>query len=218
MSNQTSQERFKTFKGVFDEHTERALFELHSHNHFDELLSPIRVGKESNIFLASKKKKIIIVKIYRLQNCDFTKMFHYIRQDPRYEYLQQHRRQIIFAWTQREYKNLLRAQKAGIYCPKPLAVQDNILIEEMIGDIEPAPPLKDLPPKDPAKFFQECVKSMRKLYQAGLVHGDLSSFNILNHNEKPCFIDFSQGTLTKTPNAMELLEREIGRASCRERV
>jgi len=50
---------------------------------------------------------------------------------------------------------------------------------------------------------------MTKMYQNGLIHGDLSSFNILNYNEKPVIIDFSQATLVKTPNSEELLERDV---------
>lgn len=209
MTTLTYQERFKTLKGVFDEFTNRTLFELQSRDHFDELISPVIVGKESNVFLACKGKDKVIVKIYRIQNCDFNRMFDYIKKDPRYEFLQKHHRQIILAWTQREYKNLLRAQEAGIRAPKPFAVMNHILVEEMIGDQEPAPMLKDAKPKDPKEFLSLIIKDIEKLYQAGLIHGDLSPFNILNHEEEPYFIDFSQATLTKTPNSQELLERDL---------
>ena len=205
----TSQERFRTFKGVFDEFTERNIFELHSRNYFDRLTSPLKVGKESNVFLAEKGSQKIIVKIYRQQNCDFKRMFEYIKQDPRYETLRNKRREIIFAWTQREYKNLHRAMTAKINSPKPLGWKFNILLEEMIGDDEPALPLKDQPPRNPKKFFAEVITQMQKLYKVGLIHGDLSAFNILNFNEKPYLIDFSQSTTVKTPNSMELLERDI---------
>ena len=50
---------------------------------------------------------------------------------------------------------------------------------------------------------------MRLLHAAGMVHGDLSPYNILNYNEKPVLIDFSQSTVVKTPNSQELLERDI---------
>ncbi len=50
---------------------------------------------------------------------------------------------------------------------------------------------------------------MKQLYQGGLIHGDLSSFNILNCEETPYFIDFSQATVVETPNAEELLQRDI---------
>lgn len=206
----TYQERFKTAKGVFDEFTNRTLFELHSRGHFEELISPLKVGKESNVFLAKNKTgKQLIVKIYRVQNCDFHKMYGYIRQDPRYEFLSRHPRQIILAWTQREYKNLLKAERARVNVPKAIAVMNHVLVEEMVGGEEPALPLKDIRPKHPQLFLELIVIEMKKLYEGGLVHGDLSSFNILNFEEKPYLIDFSQATLTKTLNAEELLGRDV---------
>lgn len=203
----TYQERFKTIKGVFDEFTNRNLFKLQSQGAFDELVSPLKVGKESNVFIAKKGKESIIVKIYNVQNCSFKRMFDYIKQDSRYEFLHQKRREIIFSWTQREYKNLLKAQKVHIKSPKPLGWKMNIIIEEMIG--EPALPMKDSVPEHPEQFLQAIVLEMKKLFQGGLVHGDLSAFNILNYNEEPYLIDFSQATLTKTHNAEELLQRDI---------
>ncbi|MBI4983046.1 serine protein kinase RIO [Candidatus Woesearchaeota archaeon] len=205
----TYQERFKTAKGVFDESTERNLFELQSRGFFDRLLSPWRIGKESNVFIAEKAHKTVIIKIYRVQNCDFKRMYNYIRKDRRYEYLKNKRRDIIFSWAQREYKNLFRAKKAHLNAPSPIAWRCNILVEEMIGDQEPAPQLKDAQPKKPLKFFNDIIHQMGLLYQNGLIHGDLSSFNLLNYQEKPYFIDFSQATLTNTPNSEELLERDI---------
>src|SRR3989338_6914800 len=188
----TYQERFKTLAGVFDQFTNRTLFELHSRGVFEELVSPLKVGKESNVFIAVKGKKNVIVKIYRVQNCDFKRMYKYIGGDPRYQFLNKQRRQIIFAWAQREYKNLMRAAERGVTVPKPLGFMNHILVEELIGGTEPAPPVKDLPPKNPKQFFQLVIEEMKKLYKMGLVHGDLSSFNILNYQEKPYLIDFSQ--------------------------
>ncbi len=214
MTTFTYQERFRTLKGVFDEHTNRALFELHSRNVFEELQSPWEVGKESNVFLASKGGGKVIVKIYRVQNCDFKRMFGYIRQDPRYAWLQNKRRQIIFSWAQREYRNLLKASSAGVSVPKVLSFKDNIIVEEMIGDTQPAPALQDAHPEKAPAFFKEVVAEMCKLHKGGIVHGDLSSFNILNWKEKPYLIDFSQATVLKSPNAQELLERDV-RNVCR---
>lgn len=209
MTTFTYQERFKTIKGVFDEFTNRNLFELQSGGFFDELLSPLAVGKESNVFIAKKGEEKVIVKIYNVQNSNFRRMFDYIGKDPRYEFLKRQRRQIILAWTQREYKNLIRAERAKISLPKPLGWKNNVLVEEFIGNKEPAPPLKDSYPKDTKKFFNLVVENMKKLYESGLIHGDLSSFNILNHHDEPYFIDFSQATLVKTPNSGELLERDV---------
>ena len=205
----TYQERFKTVKGVFDAFTNRTLFKLQSQGVFDELVSPIFVGKESNVFSAVKGKTKVIVKIYLMQNCNFNKMYDYIRKDTRYLFMKNHKRDIILAWTQREYKNLIKADRSGARVPKALGWKNHIVVEEFIGDETPAPPLKDQYPEDPKKFFDDIIKQMKKMYAAGLIHGDLSSFNILNYKEKAVIIDFSQGTLTKTPNSEELLERDI---------
>ncbi len=78
---------------------------------------------------------------------------------------------------------------------------------EMIGDKTPAPKLKDVAiEKDLA---EKTILSMKKMYAAGLVHGDLSEYNILIHNNTPYFIDFSQGTTRKDPNYEEYWERDI---------
>ena len=231
MVTRTYQERFKTLQGVFDAFTQRNLFELESRRIYDELVMPIKVGKESNVFIAKRRESkgkendgterkgresYVIVKIYRIQNCDFKRMFHYIKQDPRYDELRQHRREIIFSWVQREYKNLLKAAKAGVSVPKPLGWRAHILVEELIGDAKegnPAQSIKDAPPKNPKEFAQKILVEIKKLYHAGLIHGDLSSFNILNNAEEPYFIDFSQGTITTTPNSHELLKRDIRNVS-----
>jgi RIO kinase 1 len=205
----TYQERFKTVKGVFDEFTNRTLFELQSRKKFDELVGPLSIGKESNVFIAKKGDERVIVKIYRMQNAEFAKMYDYIRKDPRYLFLRRHRRQIILAWAQREYKNLLKLERGKITIPKPISWRNHIIVEEFIGDEEAAPPLKDAVPTNVKKFFNDVVKEMKNMYKVGLIHGDLSSFNILNYNEKPVLIDFSQTTLVRTPNSEELLERDV---------
>ncbi|PIN75195.1 serine/threonine protein kinase [Candidatus Woesearchaeota archaeon CG10_big_fil_rev_8_21_14_0_10_36_11] len=205
----TYQERFRTIKGVFDEFTNRTLFTLQSKGIFDELVGPLSVGKESNVFIALQGDDKVIVKIYRVQNCDFNTMYDYIRKDPRYDFLRRKRRDIILAWAQREYKNLLKAAKSNVRVPKALGWKNHIIVEEFIGDEEAAPPLKDAHPENPEEFFVDVINQMRKMYQNGLIHGDLSSFNILNYNGKAVLIDFSQATLTKTPNSDELLERDI---------
>ena len=59
-----SKEKFDTFENVFDNHTRRNLFELSSKGNFEEnSISPIKIGKEANIFSAKKGNKKIIIKI-----------------------------------------------------------------------------------------------------------------------------------------------------------
>ena len=205
-----TRERFKTWGNVFDAFTERLLFKLSSQGHFEELKSPIALGKEANIFSAETKTGgKVIIKIYRLETCDFNKMYDYIKYDTRYLNLKSKRREIIFSWAQREYRNLIKSRDAGVRVPKQMQCTRHILVMEHIGKTEPAPKLKDAHPDDPEKFFNKTVDYMKKMYRAGLIHGDLSEFNILNDDERPVFIDMSQGTTTMSINAEELLERDI---------
>jgi len=205
-----SRERFKTYGDVFDQFTIRNIFELSSKGHFQELRSPISIGKEANIFTADTLEGgHIILKIYRLETCDFNRMYDYIKYDARYTNLAAKRREIIFTWAQREFRNLMKAREAGVRVPLPLQCKNNILLLEFIGDKEPAPKVKDLHPENPQKFFDTVIDYMKRMYKCGLVHGDLSEFNILNWNEKPVIIDISQGTVTKSINAEELLVRDI---------
>jgi len=204
-----SKEEWKTRHNVFDSFTDRNLFKLISQGYFDGIESPISIGKEGNIFTAKKGEDTRIIKIYRLTTCDFKKMYQYIKFDPRFPSLNSRRRKVIFSWAQREYRNLLKAREAGVRVPTPYVVLFNILVMEFIGNDQPAPKLKDAHPKKPAAFFKEVIAQMKKLHKAGLVHGDLSAFNILNHNEKPVFIDMSQSTPFDNPYAKEYLTRDI---------
>ena len=205
----TSKEKFKTLKHVFDLFTEKNLFKMMSQGYFEGLESPIEMGKEANIFTAiTKEGKRVIVKIYRLSTVDFYKMYEYLQSDPRFPAVDKNIRKVIFAWTRREYRNLLKAREAGARVPTPITQMFNILVMEFVGAGEPAPKLKDKKPENPEKFLAEVVVEMRKLYKAGLVHADLSAFNILNDNEKPVFIDMSQATTLDNPNANQYLERD----------
>jgi len=203
-----TKEEWKIYKNVFDSATILNLLKLNSQGHFDGLESPIALGKEANIFTALKGKQRIIIKIYRVENCNFNKMYEYIAPDPRFPGLKKRRRLIIFSWVQREYRNLLKARQV-IRVPTPITVKDNVLLMEFIGRKEPAPLLKDAPPRNPKKFFKMIISNIKALYRAGLVHADLSEYNILNFEEEPVFIDFSQATTLNHPQAKEFLKRDI---------
>ena len=204
-------ERFKTKHGVFDEFTNRTLFKLITRGHFRGLESPINVGKESNVFSAlTNDNSRVIVKIYRLETCDFNIMYTYIKDDARYLNLKRKKRKVILAWVQREYRNLMNARQAQVNVPIPITFLNNVLVLEFIGkNDEIAPKLKDKIPINKKEFFDKIIDNMRKLYKSGLVHADLSAFNILNFDETPVFIDMSQATTLKHPAAEEYLQRDV---------
>ena len=204
-------EEFKTWGDVFDQFTQKTVYKLITRGHFEGLESPISIGKESNVFSALKKDGTgVMVKIYRLETCDFNRMYDYIKDDARFVNLKKGKRNIIFSWVQREYRNLLKAREANVSVPTPLTFLNNVLVLEFIGDDGIfAPKLKDENPKNKKEFFNKIIINMKRLYKAGLVHSDLSAFNILNYNEKPVFIDFSQCTTLDSSRANEFLERDI---------
>lgn len=207
-----NREEWKIRDNVFDKFTKELLFKIESQGFFDELGSAIKLGKEANIFTARKRDGTwVIVKIYRLQNCNFNKMLEYLRHDPRYMDIRPGKRNMVFKWTEREYRNLLLARE-HIKVPLPMKQAFNIIVMELIGnyDDDVSSQLKDDIPQDPDAFATLVLKNIDKLWKkAKLVHGDLSAFNILNHNQKPLFIDFSQSSPTNSPNAKDLLRRDL---------
>ena len=204
-----NKEEWKVYGNVFSKHSIDLLFKMSSQGYFENLESPVSVGKEANVFTAiTKDRERIIAKIYRLENCNFSKMREYLVTDPRYVSTTKNSRMIIFTWVQREYRNLMIAREV-IKVPRPIAFKDNVILMEFIGDTDPAPELKGRSAENPKKFYAKVIVNMKKLYSKGLIHGDLSPFNILNYNEEPVFIDFSQSTMKDATNAEELLRRDI---------
>ncbi|MBI2176531.1 serine protein kinase RIO [Candidatus Woesearchaeota archaeon] len=208
-------ERFKTENDVFDQFTIRNLFVLSRKDHFvEDTLSPLSIGKEANVFTAaSKDGGRVVIKIYRLETADFNRMYDYIGADPRYTSLKKKQREVIFAWCQREYRNLMACREAGVRAPLPLAFLKNILVMTQVGDEQPAQKIKDDIPKHPKEFFAETIGQIKKLFHYGYVHSDLSKFNLLNLDQRPVLIDVSQMIPTNAPNAYEYLKRDVENVS-----
>jgi RIO kinase 1 len=207
-----AKEKFKTYGNVFDNFTVNNLQKLIDQGHFIGLESPVSIGKEANIFTGRTGSGLVAVKIYRLEACDFNRMHDYLRFDVRYRKIRSGKRNVVFTWAQREYRNLMIARQGGVNVPKPMAYRDNVIVEEFIGseaDAKPAMKLRQRIPAEPAEFLGHIIDDMGRLFRAGLVHGDLSEYNILNHDETPVLIDFSTATSVESPNAAELLDRDI---------
>ncbi|MFH1455818.1 MAG: serine protein kinase RIO [archaeon] len=203
-------DKFKAYENVFDQSTLRSLFKLSSQNYFDELKSLISLGKEANVFSATKDDGYVAVKIYRV-SANFKKMYEYMSPDPRFAGLKRNKTSIIYSWAKKEYRNLLKCRKVGIKVPKPIAVYKNILVMEFIGkNNDPAPLMSQCPPEDPKIFYERLIKDVQMLYrEARLVHGDLSAFNVINYEERPIIIDWSHAVDLRYPNVKELLKRDI---------
>ena len=202
-------EEFKVFKDVFDSSTINALWKFMTQSKIEGIESPIKIGKESSVFSAlTKHKERVALKIYRIANANFNRMYEYLAPDRRFK-ISKNQRQIIFTWARREFMNLERAWKVNISVPRPIAVSENVLIMEFIGnDGQSAPLLKNYK-ENMEKICKETIENIKKLYQVGLVHGDLSEYNILVHNGKPVIIDLSHSLTLRSPSALELLRRDL---------
>ncbi|WP_409200554.1 serine protein kinase RIO [Methanobrevibacter sp. DSM 116169] len=198
---------------IFDKLTLESLYKLANQGHIDILNGAISTGKEANVLKGIKDDESpIAVKIYRIATSDFKKMNYYIDGDPRFNVRTKNKRQVIYAWVNKEYRNLKRLAEANVNVPEPVTTLNNILLLEFIGDKfgNASPTAKVKPPKDPESFYQKLIKEIKKFVNDGkLIHGDLSNFNILNKNETPVIIDVSQSVVLDHPLARELLKRDI---------
>ena len=191
----------------FDKSTLMSLYKLLKKGYLNEMRGIISTGKESNVYHGLLGKKEVAIKIYSIETSDFKTMDRYIKGDHRFHGWR-NRRQLIYCWVQKEFQNLSKVYRK-INCPVPIAVEKNILVMSFIGKNGiPAPRMKDLPPDDPEGYLEKILKYIREMYSLGLIHGDLSEYNVLNWKQ-PYLIDFSMGVLLDHPLAEELLQRDI---------
>ena len=205
-------QEFKVYNDVFDSSTINSIWKLITQGRFEGLESPIKIGKESNVFSAlNKQKERFAVKIYRINASDFNKMYKYLAPDRRFT-IMKNKRQIIMTWARREFINLEKAWQSGVSVPKPIAVNENVLVMEFLGEKEnpiSSPMLKNYN-GNLEDIFEYLLESLKKLYQtAKLVHGDLSEYNILVREGKPVIIDLSHSVPLNSPIAEELLIRDV---------
>jgi RIO kinase 1 len=213
MKNIDQSKKRAVVESVFDERTVFHLNKLLVNGPLERIEGIISAGKEANVYLAyDVEGNEVAVKIYKIDSNTSKWMRKYINGDPRFKKIPNNISKVIFLWASKEFKNLKRAYKAGLSVPNPIFTQNNILIMEYIGfESIPAPVLKDIKsPKDPIKLFNEILNFIKDLFQkAKLVHGDLSEFNILYHNQSPVIIDISQGVSVQHPKAEVYLVRDI---------
>lgn len=202
----------KTLDEVFDISTLHTLEKLISDRVIDILDFPISTGKEGNVFRGlTPDKKRIAVKIFRVSTATFKHIQEYILGDPRFKSIRKTRRDIVYAWAKKEFKNLEILQKIGVRAPKPITFHNNVLVMTYIGTSnKPAPLLKNVELETPEVVFQELIDFITIMYRKGrLVHSDISAFNVLMFRKKPYIIDVGQGVLVEHPNSHSFLKRDI---------
>lgn len=119
------------------------------------------------------------------------------------------------SWLMHEYTTLERLYQSGAAVPQPIAVNSNALLMSYWGDeVMAAPTLNSvgLDRNEAETLFHEVVRNMHLMLQNGLIHGDLSAYNILYWQGKITLIDFPQVTYARTnPHAYDILRRDVTR-------
>ncbi|MFH1447897.1 MAG: serine protein kinase RIO [Candidatus Micrarchaeota archaeon] len=202
--------RQKLESAVFDINTMKQLSNFISKGVIDSLDYPIATGKEADVFRATAGNGYAAVKIYRIETSNFLKMQDYMKGDQRFSHIKRNKMDIVFAWTKKEFRNLVLFNQAGVESPTPIAFKRNIMIMEFIGEGGlPDSTLKEIGTETPDETFECIISYMRSIHARGLVHADLSEYNILMHRGMPCIIDVGQAVLLNHPKAEEFLGRDI---------
>jgi RIO kinase 1 len=202
---------------IFDKNVLLTLGYLMNKKFIDTVDFPVSKGKEAYVFRAtagSRGKELgydyFAIKIYMIETSPFRHMYNYIHGDPRFKGVKKKKKDLVLAWTKKEFRNLTICHEAGVHVPKPIFFKNNVLVMEYIGrDGDPAPLLKDVGPSDPKKNFRQLVSDIKIMYKNNIVHADISEFNILVKNGTLFIIDIGQGVSRSHPKAEEFLARDI---------
>jgi len=119
------------------------------------------------------------------------------------------------AWQNAEVDALYRLAGAGVRVPKPYNFHEGVLLMELVTDAEgePAARLDDVKfTEEEARYYHDALmKQVVLMLCAGVIHGDLSEFNVLVGPDGPVIIDLPQAVDAAGNNhAKSMLERDVG--------
>jgi RIO kinase 1 len=206
-------EEYEALEEVFDRSTLMVIYHFLNKGVIDEIHGVVKAGKESRVYWGKNREgKELAIKIYLTLSAEFRKgMIKYIEGDPRFKGVKRDTRSLIFTWAQKEFKNLEQSVRAKVRVPKPIAVKNNVLVMEFIGNNGiSAPSMKEQSPRNPERVYSVLLTYLHKLYnKAELVHGDLSEYNIMIWRRRPVLFDMSQAVPISHPMADFLLRRDL---------
>jgi len=190
----------------------------------DEVIRRLMSGKEADVYVVRCGAEIRCAKVYKeAQKRSFKQAVLYqegrkVRNSRRARAMEKGstfgRKQQEETWQNAEVDALYRLTNAGVRVPQPHGCLDGVLLMELITDEngEVAPRLADVSMsteqalQDHALVMQYVVRMLC----VGLVHGDLSEFNVLVDEDGPVIIDLPQAVdATANNNAQSMLERDV---------
>ncbi len=203
-------ERFKIESEVFDRTTLLTLSKMIKKGILATVDYPVSTGKEANIFRATTPSGAnVAVKIYKIDTAPFFRKSEYLEADPRFRKVRMSDRGIVEAFASKEFKNLEICEKAGINAPRPVYISAHVIVMSFLGEEGlPYPTMDMVGPLHGEKDLDSILHDIRGMYKAGLVHADMSEYNIMM-GPVPYIIDFGQGVILSHPNAEKFLERDV---------
>ena len=190
----------------------------------DDVVRPLMSGKEAHVYLVVSGGRYAVAKIYKdAQNRSFKHRAEYTegrkvrnsRDQRAMANRSKHgREKDEAAWRSTEVDMIHRLHAAGVRVPVPYHFIEGVLLMELVTDADghPAPRLGDLPfdPASARAMYDRLIRVAVQMLCAGVVHGDLSEFNVLVAGDGPVVIDFPQSIdSAHNTNARKLLIRDV---------
>ncbi|MEQ8765497.1 MAG: PA4780 family RIO1-like protein kinase [Planctomycetota bacterium] len=204
------------------------LWSLTDQGVIDEVVRPLKSGKEAQVYLVRAGGDVRVAKVYKdASERSFKQRAQYsegrrvrnTRDQRAIDRRSRHgRAQEEQAWKSAEVDVIHRLHAQGVRVPAPWNFIDGVLIMELVrgDDGYPAPRLAelDLDAQTATAYFERLLREVVKMLCAGIVHGDLSDYNILVDADGPVVIDFPQSVdAAQNRNAKKLLIRDVDNLS-----
>ncbi len=202
-------ERRKLESYVFDRRTLLILSKLIKKGILRSVDYPVSTGKEANVFRATTPEGAhLAVKIYKITTAGFSKKMAYLEGDPRFKSIKRRDREVVKLFARKEFKNLQICEEAKVHAPRPVFLSEDIVVMEFLGEGGIPYATMDMIGPRSERDLDSILNDVRKMYRAGLVHADLSEYNVML-GKVPYIIDFGQGVVLGHPNAERFLERDL---------
>jgi len=190
----------------------------------DDVIRQLMSGKEAMVFVVRCGEEVRCAKVYKeankrafRQSVDYTenrkvknsRQARAMAKGTRFGREAQEE-----AWQSAEVDALYRLARAGVRVPKPYNFHAGVLLMELVADADgnAAPRLNDLTftAEEARTHFQTLLRQVVLMLCAGIIHGDLSEYNILVGEDGPVIIDLPQAVDAAGNNhARAMLERDV---------
>lgn len=190
----------------------------------DEVVSQLMSGKEATVYVVASGDDILCAKVYKeadkrsfkqaVQYQEGRKSKNSRRQRAMEKGSKYGRKQQEDAWHNAEVDALYKLDAADVRVPTPFGCFDGVLLMELVTDDEGnvAPRLNDVA-FDEAQAIEDhnmMMEYVKRMLCAGIVHGDLSEFNVLVDDYGPVIIDLPQAVdAAANMHAKAMLERDV---------